>query len=65
MPLLRLELDNFKSYEGKQIVGPFADFTCVIGPNGAGMSLYLFYIMYLCTLIMMILYCLYDILILI
>jgi structural maintenance of chromosome 1 len=38
MPLLRLELDNFKSYEGKQIVGPFSDFTCVIGPNGSGKS---------------------------
>lgn len=36
--LRHLELENFKSYEGKQIVGPFDDFTCVIGPNGAGKS---------------------------
>jgi structural maintenance of chromosome 1 len=33
-----LELENFKSYEGKQTVGPFSSFTCVIGPNGAGKS---------------------------
>jgi len=36
--LRQLELENFKSYEGKQIVGPFDDFTCVIGPNGSGKS---------------------------
>ena len=33
-----LEVENFKSYEGKQLVGPFFNFTCVIGPNGAGKS---------------------------
>lgn len=32
----RLELDNFKSYNGKRVIGPFADFTSIIGPNGAG-----------------------------
>ena len=32
----RLELHNFKSYGGTQIIGPFGDFTAVIGPNGAG-----------------------------
>ena len=32
----RLEVMNFKSYGGKQIIGPFGDFTAVIGPNGAG-----------------------------
>ena len=37
--LLRLELENFKSYYGKQIVGPFDEnFVSVIGPNGAGKS---------------------------
>lgn len=38
MPLLHLELDNFKSYRGKQTIGPFHSFTSVIGPNGAGKS---------------------------
>ncbi|XP_072027504.1 structural maintenance of chromosomes protein 1A-like [Amphiura filiformis] len=33
-----LELDNFKSYSGKQSLGPFKPFTAVIGPNGAGKS---------------------------
>jgi len=39
MPLLRLELYNFKSYKGDQIVD-FGDapFMCIIGPNGAGKS---------------------------
>jgi structural maintenance of chromosome 1 len=36
--LLRIELENFKSYAGKQVVGPFDNFTCIIGPNGAGMT---------------------------
>ena len=34
--ILRLEVENFKSYGGKQVVGPFKRFTAVIGPNGAG-----------------------------
>ena len=34
----RLEVENFKSYAGKQTIGPFDSFTCVIGPNGAGKS---------------------------
>ncbi|OCF71781.1 cohesin complex subunit psm1 [Kwoniella mangroviensis CBS 8886] len=39
MPLRRLELSNFKSYRGKQVIS-FGDapFTCIIGPNGAGKS---------------------------
>ena len=39
MPLKRLELYNFKSYKGTQIID-FGDspFICVIGPNGAGKS---------------------------
>lgn len=32
----RLEIQNFKSYGGRQVIGPFGDFTAVIGPNGAG-----------------------------
>jgi structural maintenance of chromosome 1 len=34
----RLELENFKSYKGHQIIGPFRKFTAIIGPNGAGKS---------------------------
>ncbi|KAJ8639255.1 hypothetical protein MRB53_015949 [Persea americana] len=36
--ILRLELENFKSYKGAQTIGPFFDFTAIIGPNGAGKS---------------------------
>ncbi|KAI8575705.1 hypothetical protein K450DRAFT_260414 [Umbelopsis ramanniana AG] len=36
--IIRLELDNFKSYKGHQVIGPFHNFSCVIGPNGAGKS---------------------------
>lgn len=32
----RLELENFKSYAGKQVIGPFQPFTAIIGPNGSG-----------------------------
>lgn len=38
MPLVRLETVNFKSYRGKQVIGPFYSFSCVIGPNGSGKS---------------------------
>lgn len=34
--LKRLELTNFKSYKGHQVVGPFKRFTAIIGPNGSG-----------------------------
>ncbi|GAA5966085.1 hypothetical protein JCM21900_006440 [Sporobolomyces salmonicolor] len=34
----RLEVYNFKSYRGRQTIGPFHSFTAVIGPNGAGKS---------------------------
>ncbi|KAL4775697.1 RecF/RecN/SMC [Aspergillus nidulans var. acristatus] len=34
-----LVLNNFKSYAGKQVVGPFhASFSSVVGPNGSGKS---------------------------
>ncbi|KAK4795735.1 hypothetical protein SAY86_028061 [Trapa natans] len=36
--ILRLELENFKSYKGHQVIGPFYEFTAIIGPNGAGKS---------------------------
>lgn len=39
--LRRLELENFKSYCGLQVIGPFDDFTCIIGPNGQLFLLYL------------------------
>ena len=32
----RLDLFNFKSYGGKTSLGPFKDFSAVVGPNGAG-----------------------------
>nr|KAF6277554.1 structural maintenance of chromosomes 1B [Pipistrellus kuhlii] len=37
----RLELllvENFKSWRGRQLIGPFKRFTCIIGPNGSGKS---------------------------
>lgn len=34
----RLELNNFKSYGGHVIVGPFKGFTAIIGTNGSGKS---------------------------
>ena len=36
--LLKLEVENFKSYKGRQDIGPFHSFTAVIGPNGSGKS---------------------------
>ena len=36
-----LELENFKSYKGKQQIGPFKRFTAIIGPNGSGWLLFL------------------------
>ena len=34
--LHQLDIENFKSWKGKQIIGPFARFTAIIGPNGSG-----------------------------
>lgn len=35
----RLVLTNFKSYAGKQVIGPFdSSFSAVVGPNGSGKS---------------------------
>ncbi|PWN30250.1 RecF/RecN/SMC protein [Jaminaea rosea] len=36
--LLSLEITNFKSYRGTQVIGPFKSFSAVIGPNGSGKS---------------------------
>lgn len=36
--LVQLEVDNFKSYKGHQVIGPFSSFTAVVGPTGAGTS---------------------------
>uniref|UniRef100_A0A8R1DV70 Structural maintenance of chromosomes protein 1 n=1 Tax=Caenorhabditis japonica TaxID=281687 RepID=A0A8R1DV70_CAEJA len=33
-----LEIENFKSYKGKHLIGPFSRFTAIIGPNGSGKS---------------------------
>ena len=44
----RLELENFKSYKGLQVIGPFRKFTAIIGPNGAGKEMrYVLYYLYL------------------
>ncbi|CAH8601346.1 unnamed protein product [Schistosoma rodhaini] len=32
-----IELENYKSYKGKQVIGPFSVFTAIIGPNGSGL----------------------------
>ncbi|XP_074083392.1 LOW QUALITY PROTEIN: structural maintenance of chromosomes protein 1B [Macrotis lagotis] len=34
----RLLVENFKSWRGRQVLGPFRGFTCIIGPNGSGKS---------------------------
>jgi len=36
--IVRIEVQNFKSYRGEQTIGPFRSFTAVIGPNGSGKS---------------------------
>ena len=34
-----MTVENFKSYKGKQLIGPFQNnFVAVIGPNGSGWS---------------------------
>ncbi len=52
--LSRLEVENFKSYAGLHVLGPFTSpFTCIIGPNGAG-NIYIIYIIWYLNL-----YCIY------
>src|SRR5689334_789724 len=36
--ILQVEVNNFKSYKGKHVLGPFSSFTAIIGPNGSGKS---------------------------
>ncbi|XP_033230751.1 structural maintenance of chromosomes protein 1A-like [Belonocnema kinseyi] len=36
--LKHIEVDNFKSYKGKLVIGPLKPFTAVVGPNGSGKS---------------------------
>ncbi|XP_060741245.1 structural maintenance of chromosomes protein 1B [Tachysurus vachellii] len=36
--LKQIDVENFKSWKGKQTIGPFKSFTCVIGTNGSGKS---------------------------
>lgn len=39
MIIHKLEIENFKSYNGPHVLGPFdTHFNCVIGPNGNGKS---------------------------
>ncbi|KAG1744321.1 P-loop containing nucleoside triphosphate hydrolase protein [Suillus occidentalis] len=38
MPLIRIEVNDFKSYRGHEVIGPFKKFTSVIGPDGAEKS---------------------------
>uniref|UniRef100_A0A8C4UQH5 Structural maintenance of chromosomes protein n=1 Tax=Falco tinnunculus TaxID=100819 RepID=A0A8C4UQH5_FALTI len=33
-----LVIQNFKSWRGQQVIGPFMRFSCIIGPNGSGKS---------------------------
>ncbi|XP_064632615.1 structural maintenance of chromosomes protein 1A-like [Lineus longissimus] len=33
-----IDVENFKSYKGKQRIGPFKKFSAIIGPNGSGKS---------------------------
>ena len=34
--MVRLEVQNFKTYKGAHVIGPFDNFTCIVGPNGCG-----------------------------
>ncbi|KAF4094287.1 hypothetical protein AMELA_G00011810 [Ameiurus melas] len=36
--LKQIDVENFKSWRGKQTFGPFKRFTCIIGTNGSGKS---------------------------
>lgn len=35
--LKHIEVENFKSYKGRRIIGPLKPFNAVIGPNGSGL----------------------------
>ncbi|NP_001098324.1 meiosis-specific cohesin subunit SMC1 beta [Oryzias latipes] len=36
--LKQLDIENFKSWRGKHVIGPFMKFSCIIGTNGSGKS---------------------------
>uniref|UniRef100_A0A8C8DTR3 Structural maintenance of chromosomes 1B n=1 Tax=Oryzias sinensis TaxID=183150 RepID=A0A8C8DTR3_9TELE len=36
--LKQIDIENFKSWRGKHIIGPFMKFSCIIGTNGSGKS---------------------------
>ncbi|XP_035280729.1 structural maintenance of chromosomes protein 1B isoform X1 [Anguilla anguilla] len=36
--LKQINVENFKSWRGKQVIGPFKRFNCIIGTNGSGKS---------------------------
>ncbi|XP_008293032.1 structural maintenance of chromosomes protein 1B [Stegastes partitus] len=36
--LKQIDVENFKSWRGKQLIGPFMRFNCIIGTNGSGKS---------------------------
>ncbi|XP_047453101.1 structural maintenance of chromosomes protein 1B [Mugil cephalus] len=36
--LKQIDIENFKSWRGKQVIGPFMQFSCIIGTNGSGKS---------------------------
>eukprot|EP00191_Tetraselmis_sp_GSL018_P007317 CAMPEP_0177607594 /NCGR_PEP_ID=MMETSP0419_2-20121207/18007_1 /TAXON_ID=582737 /ORGANISM="Tetraselmis sp., Strain GSL018" /LENGTH=1227 /DNA_ID=CAMNT_0019102199 /DNA_START=146 /DNA_END=3830 /DNA_ORIENTATION=+ len=36
--IVQMTVENFKSYRGTQVIGPFFGFTAIIGPNGSGKS---------------------------
>ncbi|XP_022611922.1 structural maintenance of chromosomes protein 1B-like [Seriola dumerili] len=36
--LKQIDIENFKSWRGTQVIGPFMQFNCIIGTNGSGKS---------------------------
>ncbi|KAM4619154.1 structural maintenance of chromosomes protein 1B [Polymixia lowei] len=36
--LKQIDIENFKSWGGKQVIGPFMRFNCIVGTNGSGKS---------------------------
>ncbi|KAJ4918416.1 hypothetical protein JOQ06_022228 [Pogonophryne albipinna] len=36
--LKQIDIENFKSWRGNKVIGPFAKFNCIIGTNGSGKS---------------------------
>lgn len=33
-----LEIEDFKSFRGKHVIGPMKKFTAIVGPNGSGIT---------------------------